>query len=189
MDILITNAGREVSRWSPDVGRIPIPDTVGDVVFVRGVVRPVPIGPGHTLVTAVNDDATLSANQKLGPEVVIVNARRKAVTLKRAAIPKTSEDRDGERRLLYDQAVDEYVRRSLVVAEAVSAGAGKVRGGTASERLTALSIKATARGQGDMLAALADVHDSLETLQAKIERARSSAALAALNISDDSHWN
>jgi len=189
VDILITNnAGREVSRWSPGVGRIPIPGTVGDVVFVKGAPRPIAIGSDHTLVTAVEEDAVTTADERLGPEVVVIDAQEKTVTLRRAAISKTTADVDAEREALYDAAVGEYVRRSLVAAETVSAGAGKVRGGSASERLTALSVKAAARGQADMLVALANVHDKLEILQAEIEAAGLSSALAAFDVSDDKHW-
>jgi hypothetical protein len=39
-----------------------------------------------------------------------------------------------------------------------------------------------------MLVALANVHDKLEILQAEIEAAESSSALATLNVSDDDYW-
>jgi hypothetical protein len=80
------------------------------------------------------------------------------------------------------------VRRSLLAAETVTPGAGKVRGGTANERLTALSVKAAAQGQSDMIIALAEVHDKLEILQSEIEAAESSSALSTLNVSDDDYW-
>ena len=188
MDILITNDGAEVSRWGSGVGRIPIPGTIGDVVFVKGAPRPIPIGSDHTLVTAVKEDAATTMDEKLGPEVVIIDAQEKTVILKRVAVSKTVDDVDIERNALYNEVAEEYVRRSLLAAETVTPGAGKVRGGTANERLTALSVKAAAQGQSDMIIALAEVHDKLEILQSEIEAAESSSALAALNVSDDDYW-
>lgn len=90
----------------------------------------------------------------------------------------------GTRAQKYQEADAEFVRRSLIAAEANTAGLGKVRGGHPKDRLTAISIKST----GALRAALAAVHDKLDTLKDTIEVVADQAALDDIHVTDNIHW-
>jgi hypothetical protein len=81
MDILIERATEtEVRRWGSDPGRITIPNT-NDVIFVKGVARPIDIGPDHFLATAIVVKPALGADQKRGVETVGVVGQVVTVTM------------------------------------------------------------------------------------------------------------
>ncbi|MCK5133518.1 MAG: hypothetical protein KAR40_15365 [Candidatus Sabulitectum sp.] len=91
------------------------------------------------------------------------------------------------REVLYNLADGEYLRRSLLAAEGVKPGNGKVRGGRAKDRLTALSIKANARGNNALRNVLAGVHDKLDALKDIIE-ASDQVALDSFDVTDGPYW-
>jgi len=100
------------------------------------------------------------------------------------ALPSLVDERTNH----YLAADVEYVRRSLLAAEGVTVGLGKVRGGTPQARLIALSIKASNAGDVPLSNALAAVHDKLEALKDKIEAAATIRAIKAIDPSEDGHW-
>lgn len=88
----------------------------------------------------------------------------------------------------YNEADVEYVKRSLIAAEAASVGSGKVRGGNPKDRLIAIGVKANAKGQNALKAALADVHDKLDALKDAIE-VGDQVYLDGLDVTDNVHWS
>jgi|APSaa5957512535_1039671.scaffolds.fasta_scaffold100925_4 hypothetical protein len=89
----------------------------------------------------------------------------------------------------FDAAEREYIGRSLVAAEGVTTGAGRVFGnGSPKDKLAAISVKANARGNAPMAKALAGVHDKLETLQVTIDATTTQADLDTIDVTDNMYW-
>jgi len=103
MDVLVDIDTQElVNRWNAPQGRVRIPKTVGDVVFVKDTPRPIDIGPDHFLAEPTVVDVPLDDNHKRGPEEVAVDVVEKTVTITNTTIPKDHVDlvRDWQKEML-----------------------------------------------------------------------------------------
>ena len=91
MDILIeTSTSAEINRWNGSPDKVRIPGTAGDVIFVKGVPRPINVGPGHFLATAQIVEPPLGPDQKRGLETTDVTGQ--VVKLTRPAIDLTAQE-------------------------------------------------------------------------------------------------